>query len=305
VIPSREREGTVTCRGSVAATLLCGQVGRGTLWVRTIGNRPTRPRDYTASTAIGRHLGSPRFVSYLNERKMSRNSLALLFCCALAAAPALADVTPSALFSGHMVLQSGVSVPVWGKADPGEKVTVAIQDQTQSATADASGKWMVRLSNLKTGGPLEMTIAGKNTITVKDALIGEVWLGSGQSNMEFTVSKKVARFAGLVNEDDEIAAANYPKIRIFTEKQSKKYEPQSDLTGEWKICSPDTVPGFSAVGYLFARDLQRELGGTPLGFLTVAIRRQHRRSLDSPRSAPRRPATQAHGREARHHGDLQ
>jgi sialate O-acetylesterase len=202
---------------------------------------------------------------------MPRTLLPLLLCCALAGAPpAFADVTPSALFGDHMVLQSGMSVPVWGKADPGEKVTVTVQRQTRSATADANGKWMVRLANLTTGGPLEMTIAGKNTITVKDVLIGEVWLGSGQSNMEFTVSKKVARFAGLVNEDEEIAAANHPKIRMFTEKQSKKYEPQSDLAGEWKVCTPETVPAFSAVGYLFARDLQRELGGAPVGILTVA-----------------------------------
>ena len=200
------------------------------------------------------------------------NSFVIVSCCAaLATSSAVADVTPSALFSDHMVLQSGMSVPVWGKADTGEKVTVSIQGQTQSATADANGKWMVRLNNLKAGGPLEMTIAGKNTIKISDVLIGEVWLGSGQSNMEFTVSNKVARFAGLVNEDQEIAAANYPKIRMFTEKQSKKYEPQTDLAGEWKICSPATVPGFSAVGYLFARDLQRDLGGTPVGILTVAF----------------------------------
>jgi sialate O-acetylesterase len=199
---------------------------------------------------------------------MNKKSVSLLLLCAL---PVLADVTPSPLFSDHAVLQSGMSVPVWGKADPGEKVTVSIQGQTASATADAAGKWMVRLANLKAGGPLEMTIAAKNSITVKDVLVGEVWLGSGQSNMEFTVSAKVARFAGLLNEDQEIAAANYPKIRMFTEKQSKKYEPQTDLTGEWKICSPETVPAFSAVGYLFARDLQRELGGEPVGILTVAL----------------------------------
>jgi sialate O-acetylesterase len=199
---------------------------------------------------------------------MSRNLPALLLCCAVL--PAFADVTPSPLFSDHMVLQSGMSVPVWGKAEAGEKVTVAIQGQTKSAAADANGKWILRLENLKAGGPLEMTISGKNTITVKDVLIGEVWLGSGQSNMEFTVSAKVARFAGLLNEDQEIAKADYPKIRMFTEKQSKKYEPQTGLAGEWKVCSPETVPAFSAVGYLFARDLQRELKGTPVGILTVA-----------------------------------
>jgi sialate O-acetylesterase len=125
-------------------------------------------------------------------------------------------------------------------------------------------------ANLKTGGPFEMTIAGKNAITVRDVLIGEVWLGSGQSNMAFTVSKKRASYAGLINEDEEIAAANYPTIRMFTAKSAKTYDPQSSLTGEWLVCTPETVPGFSAVGYLFARDLQKELH-VPVGILTLAF----------------------------------
>jgi sialate O-acetylesterase len=198
-----------------------------------------------------------------------RRSRAIVLFSSLAVSSALADVTPSALFNDHMVLQSGMAVPVWGKAAPGEKVTVSIRGQIQSTTADENGKWMVRLANLKAGGPMEMTISGRNSVKIKDVLVGEVWLGSGQSNMEFTVSKKVARFAGLVNEDQEIAAADYPKIRMFTEKQSKKSEPQTELAGQWLVCSPETVPGFSAVGYLFARDLQRELG-VPVGILTVA-----------------------------------
>lgn len=186
------------------------------------------------------------------------------------AAFARADVRPVALFSDHMVLQSGMSVPVWGTADAGETVTVTLTGQKKSATAGADGKWMIRLTDLKPGGPFEMTISGKNTLTVSDVLIGEVWLGSGQSNMEFTVSKKKARFAGLINEDEEIAAANYPAIRMFTEKQAKTYEPRTELAGEWLVCNPDNVPGFSAVGYLFARDLQKEMK-VPVGILTVAF----------------------------------
>jgi sialate O-acetylesterase len=183
---------------------------------------------------------------------------------------ARADVKPAPLFSDHVVLQSGMPVPIWGTASAGEKVTVTLNGQKQSATPGADGKWMVRLTDLKAGGPYEMTIAGSNAITVRDVLVGEVWLGSGQSNMQFTVSKKRAGFAGLINEEQEIAAANYPKLRMFTGKPAKTFEPQASLDGEWLVCSPETVPGFSAVGYLFGRNLQKELD-VPIGILTLAF----------------------------------
>ncbi|HYW45690.1 MAG TPA: sialate O-acetylesterase [Bryobacteraceae bacterium] len=199
-----------------------------------------------------------------------RLRISFLLLTLAGATAALADVKPSALFSDHMVLQGGMRVPVWGTAAPGERVTVTLNEQRQSATASADGKWMVRLNNLAPGGPFQMTIAGSNTITISDVLVGEVWLGSGQSNMAFTVSKKKASYAGLINEEQEIAAANYPTIRMFTGKSAKTYEPQTEIQGEWQICSPENVPGFSAVGYLFARDLQREIH-QPVGFLTLAF----------------------------------
>src|ERR1039458_6331717 len=142
---------------------------------------------------------------------------------------ASAQVKPSPLFSDHMVLQSGMSVPIWGTADPAEKVTIKFNGQTRSATADASGKWTARLTKLKAGGPFEMTIAGSKAgeppIVVKDVLVGEVWLGSGQSNMEFYVSKNGPGHApyGLLDEEKEIAAANYPQVRMFTVKDTKSY----------------------------------------------------------------------------------
>jgi sialate O-acetylesterase len=183
---------------------------------------------------------------------------------------ARADVKPAALFSDHMVLQQGMAVPVWGWADPGEQVTVTIGDQKQTATTGDDKKWMVKLTDLKAGDPTEMTIAGKNSITIKDVLIGEVWVGSGQSNMTFPVSKARGSYAGLINEEQEIAAANYPQIRMFAPRSVKSYEPQADLSGHWEVCSPQTVPGFSAVGYLFARDLQREIK-SPVGIVTLAF----------------------------------
>jgi sialate O-acetylesterase len=193
-------------------------------------------------------------------------ALALLSCAGMASA----DVKPAPLFSDHMVLQSGMSVPVWGGANPGEKVTVSLNGQTQSATTGADGKWMVRLTDLKAGGPFEMTIAGANTVTVKDVLVGEVWIGSGQSNMAFTVSKAKARYAGLVNEEEVIKAANFPKVRVFMGKEATSYDPLPVVQGEWQVCSPETVPGFSAVAYLFGRNLHKELD-VPVGMIVLAF----------------------------------
>jgi len=180
------------------------------------------------------------------------------------------DIKPNSLFSDHMVLQSGMLVPIWGTASPGERVTVKLNEQEQSTTAASDGKWIVRLANLKPGGPYQMMLTGQNTITVSDVLVGEVWIGSGQSNMAFTVSKARAYYAGVTNEEQEIAAANYPQIRMFTGKTAKTYEPQDSVDGEWLICNPENVPGFSAVGYFFARDFQREIK-VPVGILTLAF----------------------------------
>jgi len=196
------------------------------------------------------------------------------FCLALSfAASAAAEVKPSGLFSDHMVLQNGMSVPIWGTADPGEKVTVALNGQTQTATADASGKWTVHLGKLKSGGPFQMTITGnkpgETPIVVTDVLVGEVWLASGQSNMEFNVSNKGHAPYGLLDEAKEIAAANFPELRIFTVKQVKSYTPQSDVVGVWKVCSPGTAPDFSAVAYLFGRNLNQELK-VPVGMVVSA-----------------------------------
>jgi sialate O-acetylesterase len=183
---------------------------------------------------------------------------------------AFADVKPSQLFSDHAVLQSGMPVPVWGTADPGEHVTVKLGQRKQSAVTGADGKWMVKLGKLAPGGPFTMTIAGKNTIVVNDVLIGEDWIGSGQSNMAFTVSKKVASYAGMLDEDKEIAAANYPQLRIFMAVSNKTYEPQSEIKGEWRIATPENAPAFSAVAYLFGRNLNQALK-EPVGMVVVAF----------------------------------
>jgi len=186
------------------------------------------------------------------------------------AIPALADVHPNQLFSDHAVLQSGMTVPVWGTADPGEKVTVAIANQKASATTAPDGRWTITLAKMKPGGPFTMTIAGKNTIAVNDILIGEDWVGSGQSNMAFTVSVKAASFAGIQDEDKEIAAANYPQLRLFMAATAKTYEPKAEIKGEWKIATPENAPAFSAVAYLFGRNLNQALH-EPVGMVVVAF----------------------------------
>jgi len=186
----------------------------------------------------------------------------------------LAEVKLASPFTSHMVLQREMKVPVWGTAAPGEKVTVEFAGQKKSIVAAADGKWRVTLNAMKAS--LEgrtLIVTGSHTgqpIKLDDVLVGEVWLASGQSNMDFSVSKKVKYFAGVTNEEQEIAAANYPLIRMFTGKSAKTYEPQSSVNGEWRVCSPETVPAFSAVGYFFARDLHQELK-VPVGIVTLAF----------------------------------
>jgi sialate O-acetylesterase len=187
----------------------------------------------------------------------------------LASSAMWAEVKPASVFGDHMVLQSGMAVPVWGTADPGEKVTVTFAGQTVATTAGTDGRWMLRLKDLKPGGPLEMTIAGSNSLKFTDVLVGEVWLGSGQSNMVFTVSKVGHAPYGLLNEEQEIAAADYPQVRMFTGKDTKSYEPRSEIAGKWIVCSPATVADFSAVAYLFARDLNKALK-VPVGMVVEA-----------------------------------
>jgi len=212
---------------------------------------------------------------------MKTRLVGAVVCAALCVAvSARAEVKPAALFSDHMVLQNGMEVPVWGTADPGEKVTVKFLGQTKSASADAGGKWTVRLARLKSGGPFTMTIIGNTnggskgsaagvSIVISDVLVGEVWLGSGQSNMVFNVSNTGHRPYGLLDEKQEIADANYPQVRMFTVADTKSLTPQADVKGEWKVCSPATVADFSAIGYLFARDLNQALK-VPVGIILSA-----------------------------------
>lgn len=191
----------------------------------------------------------------------------------LLAAPLLAEVKLASPFTDHMVLQRELPVPVWGTAAPGEKVTVEFAGQKKSATADAAGQWRVDLAPLTASTePRDLLVSSDNPQSeirnpkLSDVLVGEVWLGSGQSNMDFSVSKKVKYFAGVLNEEQEIATANHPQIRMFVGEAQKSNTPQARVGGQWQVCSPETVPAFSAVGYFFARALQRDLN-MPVGVI--------------------------------------
>jgi sialate O-acetylesterase len=191
---------------------------------------------------------------------------ALLFVLTSVCSVCSAEVKLHALFSDHMVLQQGVRAPVWGTADPGEQVKVTLGSASAQATADDEGRWKVELGPLKAGGPLEMTVAGKNTLTLHDVAVGEVWICSGQSNMEMAVGNSPRAWGGVNNAEQEIAAGNYPMIRQFTVKKAVAGKPQSDVAGEWLVASPETVGQFTAVGYFFGRELHKALG-VPVGLI--------------------------------------
>lgn len=173
--------------------------------------------------------------------------------------PARADVKLPAIFGSHMVLQQGQKDRVWGWASPGEAVTVTIATQSKSTKADQDGKWLVTLDPMMVGGPHTLVVKGKNTVTFDDVLIGEVWLCSGQSNMQWAVES-------TYDAELETRTANNPKIRLITVPQVGTQEPQTDFNGKWEVCNPETVKSFSAVGYFFGRQLQETLG-VPIGLI--------------------------------------
>jgi sialate O-acetylesterase len=197
-----------------------------------------------------------------------------------AASPTQANVTPNPLFASAAVLQQGMNVPVWGAADPGERVTVEFAGQTVSVTASADGQWLMHLSPLKAGGPFSMTISGKNRIVLNNVLVGEVWVCSGQSNMERHLGLQPGQ-KPIVNWEQEVKDALYPEIRQFYVEQRLAFSPERNAKGGWSICSPEKVKDFTAIGYFFGRDLYKarhvpvglihsSWGGTPAEAWTSA-----------------------------------
>ncbi len=174
-----------------------------------------------------------------------------------------ADVKLPQLFSDRAVLQRDRPLPVWGWAEPDEKVTVSLGTKQAEAVTGKDGRWSVKLTaQPMSKEPLTLKVVGKNTVEVKDVLLGDVWLCGGQSNMEFPL--------GACDAGDDIKAADFPLIRQFGVTLNFAQAPQSDVKGQWLTCSPQQVPGFSAVGFYFARKVQRETG-VPIGLLRSCV----------------------------------
>ena len=186
--------------------------------------------------------------------------MGLALVLSLFAVPAFSAVTAASVFGDNMVLQQQMPVPVWGTAAAGEAVTVTFGRQHVATKADQDGHWRVTLKKLRASAtPAEMTIAGSNTLTFHNVLVGEVWVCSGQSNMEFSVG-------GTRDARNEVAAANYPLLRMFTVGKHPSGVPLTTCSGSWQVCAPSTVGNFSAAGYFFARELQQALQ-VPIGMI--------------------------------------
>ncbi|MBN2019642.1 MAG: hypothetical protein JW749_05395 [Sedimentisphaerales bacterium] len=205
--------------------------------------------------------------------RSNRRSIALLvFIILTLSGFSSADVRLPSVIGDNMVLQQGMEVPIWGWADPCEQVTVTANwgSEKWEATAGQDGRWLVKIQpprllveDKSGGGPYEMNISGKNTLSLKNILVGEVWVCSGQSNMEWPLSR-------ADNAGQEVNEANYPQIRLFTVGRKVSYTPMKNCRGSWKVCNPQSAVAFSAVGYFFGRELHKELN-VPIGLIKAAV----------------------------------
>jgi len=187
----------------------------------------------------------------------------IVFLFLMANILANANVKMPLVFSDGMVLQRNKTIPVWGWADANGKVEVRFNKQIKTVQADKNGKWTIGLNAEKAGGPFELIITGKNKIVIRDVLVGEVWICSGQSNMEFQVSK-------TMNAQAEINDSNYPMIRHFGVAQDLSGIPKEDLkAGKWEVSSKETVGNFTAIGFYFAKKLYAELK-IPIGIINTS-----------------------------------
>lgn len=200
----------------------------------------------------------------LNHIKMNKQILYIIFCL-LICNGSIAQVKLPRLVRDSMILQRDTKINIWGWASPKEKVTVRFQSKTYKTTTGTDGKWKLQLPALKAGGPYTMDISGKNKITLKDILVGDVWVCSGQSNM-------VHQMKLHIRYNDDVAAANYPQIRHFwIPTMSDLQGPHDDLpTGYWKWANPEHVQEFSVIAYFFAKDLY-ERYKVPIGLINASV----------------------------------
>jgi sialate O-acetylesterase len=170
-----------------------------------------------------------------------------------------ADIKLPAIFSDNMVLQRNKPVIIWGTASPDERVVVKFNGAERETPVNENGKWMIELPAMNSGGPYSLTVSGKNIVTINNVMVGEVWVCSGQSNMELTVAK-------AANAAEEISKADFRKIRLFFVQHATSETLRTDCKGEWKESSSASVENFSAAGYYFGRELFKELN-VPIGLI--------------------------------------
>jgi len=200
----------------------------------------------------------------------------LTFLCALSAlSTALADVHLSPLFSDGAVLQRGRQIPIWGIADPGESVTVRMNGKQATGTTDGSGRWSAKLPAQEAGGPFDLTVQGKNTVVLHDIVVGEVWVASGQSNMQFPLmTLEPAHPVYGPQAREVIAAANDPLLRMFTVGRHVSPDKPADANdlpaGKWQTTTPENAGKFSAVAYYFAAELRKTLN-VPVGIIHSSV----------------------------------
>lgn len=191
-------------------------------------------------------------------------TLLLPFFVLVLAVTARAEVSLPAIFKDHMVLQRERPVPVWGWAEAGGAIHVKFAGQVKSAKADPQGRWKLVLDPLKASSdPQNLTVSAKNTVVVKNVLVGEVWLCSGQSNMAMNVK-------GVMEAEKEMKAAEFPQIRMFFVQSFTATTPQDQCQGTWQACSPRTIPNFSAAAYFFGKHLHQTLK-VPVGLINSSV----------------------------------
>ena len=229
-------------------------------------------------------MPTSRSINDLVRRQGVRQSFVLLVAAMLA--PGLrAEPRLPHLFSDHMVLQRDIELRIWGWADPGEPIDVSLAGASRQTIATGDGRWSVSLPAFPAGGPFTLEIRGKRTLRLKDVLIGEVWVASGQSNMTYAL-------AGAASAAEEIPKANDPGLRFFTVPKRIAVEAESDtLPASWEVSTSDTAKNFSAVAYFFARDLRRSLG-VPVGMILSAWPGTQGEEWTDPESLRRDPILQ-------------
>lgn len=189
----------------------------------------------------------------------------------IAIGEAWADVRLPKLISDDMVLQRDAPIKVWGWADPGEELTIEFHDQRISTKTKADGRWLVQVGPFSAGGPFDMAIAGRNKLVLRNVLIGDVWVASGQSNMYFPLMAEGQGFRGVDNVGGEITAADFPDVRLFKVDFRTRAKPADDFANEgWTTATPQTVKSFSAVAFLFGRNLHQRYH-VPIGLIEASV----------------------------------